>query len=257
MVIGIDIFKEFFKDYPEHYVIIGGTACDIIIEAEGFTPRATNDIDLVLIVETLTRDFSERFWEFIKDGEYQIKEYYEDKKTCYRFEKPLQKDFPKQIELFSKIPDEVFHNQDFHLTPIPTEEGVSNLSAILLDEDYYEFTLKHSDLQEGLKRANIEALIVLKAFAFLDNRRLKNEGFNVRKINILKHKNDVFRMLYLMPGDANFELPQEIKSVMLEFYDVVKNEMPDNSIFNIHGFEKINLETLLERFVTSFNLDVE
>lgn len=257
MVIGIDKFKDFFRDYPEHYVIIGGTACDIIIEAEGFTPRATNDIDLVLIVEALTRDFSERFWEFIKEGEYQVKEYYEDKKTCYRFINPLQKEFPKQIELFSRIPDEVFHNQNFHLTPIPTEEGVSNLSAILLDEDYYEFTLNHSDNQDNLRRANIEALIVLKAFAFLDNRRRKNEGFEVRTVDILKHKKDVFRMLYLMPLNANFKLPEKIKLVMLEFYEIVKNEIPDRNIFNIHGFEKINPETLLERFVTSFNLEIK
>lgn len=47
------------------------------------------------------------------------------------------------------------------------------------------------------------------------------------------------------------------ESVMLEFYDVVKNEMPDNSIFNIHGFEKINPETHLERFVKNFNLDIK
>ena len=30
MVIGIDKFKEFFKDFPGSYVIIGGAACDII-----------------------------------------------------------------------------------------------------------------------------------------------------------------------------------------------------------------------------------
>jgi hypothetical protein len=28
MVIGIDKFKEFFKDYPDSYIAIGGTACD-------------------------------------------------------------------------------------------------------------------------------------------------------------------------------------------------------------------------------------
>jgi hypothetical protein len=255
MVVGIDIFKEFFEDFSDHYIIIGGTACDIIIEGEAFTPRATDDIDLVLIIEALTTEFSEKFWEFIKEGEYQTKEYYPEKKTCYRFEKPSNKMFPKQIELFSKVPDEVFHNKSFHLTPIPTEEGVSNLSAILLDEDYYEFTINHSDIQGGLKRANIKALIVLKAFAFLDNKRRKDEGQDVKRINIVKHKNDVFRMLYLLPSNANFELPKKIESVMIEFYNVVKNEIPSPDIFKIHGFEKIKPEILLEKLTTCFNLN--
>jgi len=41
MIIGIDKFKEFFKDYPDSYIAIGGTACDIVIEDAGFVPRAT------------------------------------------------------------------------------------------------------------------------------------------------------------------------------------------------------------------------
>ncbi len=30
MVIGIDKFREYFKDFTGNYIIIGGTACDII-----------------------------------------------------------------------------------------------------------------------------------------------------------------------------------------------------------------------------------
>ena len=41
MVKGIDIFKKYFASDPENYVIIGGTACDILIEEAGFVPRAT------------------------------------------------------------------------------------------------------------------------------------------------------------------------------------------------------------------------
>jgi len=36
MVRGLDNFKNYFKDYTDNYVIIGGTACDIIIEDAGF-----------------------------------------------------------------------------------------------------------------------------------------------------------------------------------------------------------------------------
>jgi len=44
MVRGLDIFKKYFEHYTENFVIIGGTACDIIIDEAGFVPRATKDI---------------------------------------------------------------------------------------------------------------------------------------------------------------------------------------------------------------------
>lgn len=65
MVIGLNKFKEYFKQYPGNYVIICGTACDIIIGEAGFTPRATKDIDIILVVEALNADFVKQFWEFI------------------------------------------------------------------------------------------------------------------------------------------------------------------------------------------------
>ena len=57
MVRGLEKLKEYFKDYSENFIIIGGTACDILIDDAGFTPRATKDIDIILIVEALNPDF--------------------------------------------------------------------------------------------------------------------------------------------------------------------------------------------------------
>lgn len=31
---GINKFKEYFKDYEDQYVIIGGTACELLMNAE-------------------------------------------------------------------------------------------------------------------------------------------------------------------------------------------------------------------------------
>lgn len=61
MVTGIDSFKEWFKGYEEQYVIIGGTACDILMTEEGLDFRATKDIDLVLIIEALDVNFGKNF----------------------------------------------------------------------------------------------------------------------------------------------------------------------------------------------------
>ena len=51
MVRGIERFKEFFSEYTGRYVIIGGTACDIILGNEGSEFRATKDLDIVLLLE--------------------------------------------------------------------------------------------------------------------------------------------------------------------------------------------------------------
>ena len=66
MVTGIDSFKEWFKGSEEQYAIIGGTACDILMTEDGLDFRATNDIDLVLIIEAVDAYFGKKFWEYVK-----------------------------------------------------------------------------------------------------------------------------------------------------------------------------------------------
>jgi|LGVF01.1.fsa_nt_gb hypothetical protein len=53
MVHGLEKFKEYFGDYTNQYVFIGGTACDILMDELGALFRATKDLDMVLIVEVL------------------------------------------------------------------------------------------------------------------------------------------------------------------------------------------------------------
>ena len=53
MVRGIDSFRDWFRGYEGQYAIIGGTACDLLMSEEGLDFRATNDIDLVLIIERI------------------------------------------------------------------------------------------------------------------------------------------------------------------------------------------------------------
>ena len=50
MVRGIESFRDWFHDYEDQYVIIGGTACDLLMTEEGLDFRATKDIDMVLIM---------------------------------------------------------------------------------------------------------------------------------------------------------------------------------------------------------------
>lgn len=46
-------------------MLIGGTACDLLMSDEGLDFRATKDIDLVLIIEAVDAAFGRRFWEYV------------------------------------------------------------------------------------------------------------------------------------------------------------------------------------------------
>ncbi len=158
MVRGIDKFREYFSDFNDHYIIIGGTARDYAISEAGFTPKGTKDIDIILIIEALSQKFVRKFWEFIKNGNYGSKETNSKERKYYRFTNPEMENYPSEIELFSRKPDTIQIPEGINLTLIPTDESLSNLSAIMLNNDYYHFILDHCRVYEGLRLASTEAL---------------------------------------------------------------------------------------------------
>jgi hypothetical protein len=74
MVKGLNIFTEYFRDFAGNYVVIGGTACDMLVSEAGLVPRATKDIDIILLVEALTAEFVRQFWQFVQEGKYEKQE---------------------------------------------------------------------------------------------------------------------------------------------------------------------------------------
>lgn len=255
MIKGLDIFKKHFRHYHDNYVIIGGTACDIIIDEAGFTPRATKDIDIILIVEALTTNFVKQFWQFIKEGNYERREISANERKYYRFIKPDNKEFPFQIELFSRIPDLLDLDKETHLTPIPVDDYISSLSAILMNEDYYNYTIEYSTVEENINIANTEALICLKAKAFMDLTERKTNGEKVDRRNIRKHKTDIFRLAVLLAEEDSFELPKSIQKDLQIFTDVVKNDLPDKAIFKEMGLENMDVKRVFELIIKIFKLN--
>ena len=67
---GLEKFREAFEAYSENYVIIGGTACDITMTGTGGIARSSHDIDMIVVVEKMTADFAEHFWQFVREGGY-------------------------------------------------------------------------------------------------------------------------------------------------------------------------------------------
>lgn len=254
MVRGLEIFRQHFKEFTDNYIIIGGTACDIVINNVGLTPRATKDIDIILVIEALSPEFATHFWEFIKQGNYEVKEKSEEDRKYYRFQKPQVEEFPFQIELFSRIPDLLDLEEQAHLTPIPVDTEISSLSAILMDDDYYNFTIKHSQLDNGIHLANTEALIVLKAKAFLDYKTRKENGEKIDERQLRKHKMDVFRLLLLLTPEDNFTIPTSVKADIANFTEAVKTDLPDKQIFKEMGAGNVNVKELFEQLIKVFNI---
>lgn len=257
MVRGLDIFKKYFEQYLGNYVIIGGTACDIIIDEAGFVPRATKDIDIILIVEALSPDFVNQFWKFIKDGDYGNQEKSSDGRQYYRFKKPKNTDFPYQIELFSRIPDVIVLKDDSHLTPIPVDDDLSSLSAILLNDEYYRYMIDHSRAEDGLHHANIEALICLKAKAFLEIKERIEKGSKEDIKQLKKHKADVFRLTVMLTPESLFELPETLQSHINQFAALVSGELPDKAIFKEMGLGNTDPAKVFEQFKKSFRVSID
>jgi hypothetical protein len=254
MVVGLDLFIQHFEPFKGHYVLIGGSACDWQMEQKGLPFRATKDIDVILIVEALSDEFINHFWQFIKDGEYTISQV-GDKKQFYRFIKPQAEGFPKMIELFCRKPDLIKEVEGMHLTDIPTGEEVSSLSAILLEDEYYKFALSNTQVINGLHIANEYALICLKVRAFINNSKRKVEGQNVKSEDITKHKNDIIRLTVTLTPNINVSIPDIIKKELKEYINTIRIENPDiKQLLKEQGVTDITLEEIIEQLELIFAL---
>jgi hypothetical protein len=223
MVRGLKVFEAWFKGYEEHYVLIGGTAAAISMAEVGLPFRGTKDLDIVLHVELLTSEFAKRFWAFVEAGGYQKKEGGPNEKAnVYRFQKPIDPDFPHMLELFSRKPDQVRFTLPSHLTPIPIDEQISSLSAILLDDDYYKFVLDGRRSKHGMPSwVGEDRLIPLKAIAWLEmqNRVKSGESIDSKKIN--KHLVDIVQLSGLLQPNTIISTPLKLRSDLQKFAEEV------------------------------------
>lgn len=219
MVNGIDIFKNHFSEYKEQYTVIGGFACDLLMSDAGLDFRQTVDIDMVLIVEALTTDFAKAFWAFIDAGGYQARQRSNGIPEFYRFVEPANPSYPKMIELFSRPQNHVKLHADTHLMPLHIDDEVSSLSAILLNDDYYNFLLAGRTETNGVSILDAEHIIPLKMKAWLDLKDKKAQGMHVNSRDIRKHRLDVFRLFPLVREDIKITVPAAVGEDIQSFIE--------------------------------------
>lgn len=224
---GLEMWKQFFKGYEEYYTIIGGVACFLNMEEKGLDFRTTKDFDTVLIVENLDEKFVKQFFKFVQFGKYQSIYRGREEKRYYRFEKPENEEAPKMIELFTRKPSDYQLIPESHLTPLHISDSISSLSAILLDDDYYSFLLDGKKIVGGIVVLDEFHLIPFKAKAYLDNLERQKEGVTGLTNTIKKHKNDIARLLMVLPRNEKIELSYSIREDMKTFIATILEEQPD------------------------------
>ena len=126
------------------------------------------------------------------------------------------------IELFSRKPGALELPEDAALTPIPVEEDIVSLSAILLDEGYYEAIQAAKREVDGVTVIDETLLIPFKARAFLDLTARADGGEKIDGKNIKKHRNDVFRLVQLIPRDASVNLTEPIQEDLRKFLELAQ-----------------------------------
>ena len=252
MVKGLDIFREHFASFSDSYVLIGGAACNLHEDLADQEPRATKDLDIVLVVEALSTDFVRAFWDFVRMGGYTTRQRGADKHEFFRFLKPTDKRYPKQIELFARAIGKLHIPEDAHLEPIPVQDELSSLSAILMNESYYHYTISHSILQDGIHIAKLEALICLKAKAYIDLRTRKANGVTIDQDDIDKHNKDIFRLAPMLAAGDHFDLPQQLAEDMAQYFEVVMDDLPNDNFLRAAGLKSMTIQGLLNTLKQTF-----
>ncbi len=225
MVRGLELFRQFFAAHAHQYVLIGGTAATLALEAGGLPFRATKDLDVVLQVEALDAAFGEAFWRFVEAGRYETRQVSATgRPKYYRFQKPGDEQYPAMIELFCRAPGGMILAPGSHLAPVPIDEAVASLSAILLDDDYYEFVRSGRRETDGLPWVGEDRLIPLKAVAWLELTARLAGGEAIDARSIRKHAQDVLRLAQLLTPDTRIVVAEKIGRDLAQFLDALAED---------------------------------
>ena len=256
MVIGLERFRDYFTGYQDQYIIIGGTACDISLMEAGLPFRRTKDLDLVLILESYTPAFGRRLREFISEGRYRNHERSDGKPQAYRFDKPQEPGFPQMIELLCRS-DSVFDSISNRYRFIPISEDMENLSAIIMDDDYYQLLGAGKYVIDGIPLLSPPYLILLKAKAWLNLAAelasgVRSNDHNL-EYNVRKHMDDVARLAVLLPVNFSCTVAHNIHADLHRFIEAFATAPPDLVKLGISevGIDDI-VDTLLRCFKTGY-----
>lgn len=141
------------------------------------------------------------------------------------------------IELFSRSADMLCGKDAGSCVPLTLGDEISSLSAILLNEDYYNMLLKGRMIVSDIVVLPYIYLIPFKAKAWRDLCDRKANGQHVDDKDIRKHKNDIVKLATLLTGTESCELPDLVRQDIVLFIEKLQNEPVNLKNLRISGIE--------------------
>ena len=104
------------------------------------------------------------------------------------------------------------------VAPLSFDGAVSSLSAIILDDGYYEFIRDNATNVEGIVLLDALHIIPLKMRAHIDINRSYEEGRHCNDKDRRKHRSDVTRLAGLLPPSARLKLSEQMRADAEDFF---------------------------------------
>ena len=257
IVSGIQQFERAFAPFSDSFIVIGGSACRAVLSGGPIQPRRTRDIDMVLVLENVGKDFISAFWKFIKEGGYKFASRKnaegEVKYVFYSFVGGSD-GYPSQIEILSKPVGGIGQPADYHIEYIEIDEDYSHLSAIILDPDYYAYLTTHYVIREGIRYASPDSLICLKTLAYMNLSAERAAGKQVNSDDLKKHRRDVMMAVASLDPTEVFEVSAHIKEVLISFAQAIAEPEVSQSITASLGVGVDYLGSLVETLQSNFTI---
>ena len=257
IVSGIQQFERAFAPFSDSFIVIGGSACRAVLSDGPIQPRRTRDIDMVLVLKNVGKDFISAFWMFIKEGGYKFASRKnaegEVKYVFYSFVGGSD-GYPSQIEILSKPVEGIGQPADFHIEYIEIDEDYSHLSAIILNPDYYAYLTTHYVVREGIRYASPDSLICLKTLAYMNLSAERAAGKQVNSDDLKKHRRDVMMAVASLDPTEVFEVSAHIKEVLISFAQAIAEPEVSQSITASLGVGVDYLGSLVEILQSNFTI---
>ena len=222
VVKGLSRFCEALRGHVDCYVLIGGGAYSVLLAERNIDFRATRDLDIVVLTDKAGASFARAFWSFIEGGRYRCGSRNDPGVRYYRFtatdETPAL-DYPAMVEPFAKHPDFSLVDEGSDIAPLPFDDDTASLSAIILDEGYYDFLKSGVTIIGGVPLLDTMHIIPLKMRAHIDLNDRSAKGEKVDGKDLRKHRADIVKLADLLPGTARLVLQGSLARDAAAFFE--------------------------------------
>ncbi len=247
---GLSHFRDYCKDFDKDYVVVGGFATVMLLD-EGLGKehgKATHDIDLVLLTNNSPK-LSQKIKEYISEGQYTIQIGEKNQYKYYRFTKPKIENFAKEIELFASNENNLELEDNQRIIPIDAEDGLYSLSAIMLDNEYFEMIKNNIDKIQDVPITNTQATIMLKMSAFYDLKQRNDKKWK-------KHRRDIVKLTLLLDGSEKIYLKGRMINDFNSFIEHLEKQLDSKALKSFADGLPLNKGDILEMLRQVFTNEI-